>query len=195
MADNPPPKWTTDDLEIAAASSVAAPSPINHGEPMMDIDQDAEQARNSAAEALNDLANAAVVVSASSSGGTLGSSSVASSLVNDPPPRAGHVAISSAEAAAAAKQKRRPAALLTPTRRAAGGKNSHLTPNAAGPSARRSPLVAGDTPVVEGMTQNGAPVSPNVERTGDKGKGGYNSPFTTQPFVSRGESGSETRRC
>lgn len=175
MADNPPPKWTTDDPDLHTP-----------GETTMDIDQDAEQARNSAAQALNDLANAAVVVSSSTSGGTLGSSSVASSLVNDPPRQV--AAMPSAEAAAAAaKQKRRPAALLTPTRRAGGGKNSHLTPNAAGQSARRSPLVAGETYVgeMEGTAQDGGPVSPN-ERTGDKGKGGYNSPFTTQPFVSRG---------
>lgn len=175
MADNPPPKWTTDDPDLHTP-----------GETTMDIDQDAEQARNSAAQALNDLANAAVVVSSSTSGGTLGSSSVASSLVNDPPRQV--AAMPSAEAAAAAaKQKRRPAALLTPTRRAGGGKNSHLTPNAAGQSARRSPLVAGETHdgEREGTAQDGGPVSPN-ERTGDKGKGGYNSPFTTQPFVSRG---------
>lgn len=134
----------------------------------MDVDtEDAE--RNRAAEALSDLAHAAVTISSSSSGNTVGTSS--SSLVNDLP-RANE------------KQKKRPAALLTPTRRPAPpGKSAHLSPG-AGPSSaavRRSPLAAGETPVT-GEMGGSAGLSPNG---GEKGKGAFNSPFTTQPFVSR----------
>lgn len=202
---------------MVAASSAVGSSPVKDfdASEKMDVDEDdAETARNRAAEALNDLASAAVISISSSgaSGTTFGSSSVISLHGNDPSrTNARHVA---ASADSAGQQKRRPAALLTPTRRVVPSKNQHLSPNpsAAGPStSRRSPLATSLDPsatsVSAGVKPEGSmpdqaitpltananvmpsplyPASPNrFDRLGtDKTKGGYNSPFTNQPFVS-----------
>lgn len=226
-ASNPPPTWATqdpddqpsrvsksdakhssadvdDELDVAAASSVVGSSPVKSAHPAdkMDVDEeeDAETARNRAAEALSDLANAAVFaaplpVKAPSN----------TSHPNDPPAHMSAPQITT-PVDVLAKKQRRPAAMLTPTRRAGPSKTQHLSPNpAAGASSysRRSPLGSNldqpngpaeaaplDSSAQEqhlshlSTSANGThsplyAASPNrTER-----KSAYNSPFTNQPFV------------
>ncbi|KAJ9094173.1 hypothetical protein QFC19_008023 [Naganishia cerealis] len=155
-AGNPPPPVVDlqEELDAMAASSAVGSSPVelpytegttNHPSTLTDADRDAEIARNQAAEALNDLANAAVAMSTSATSG-LGTSSVPTgSPVNQPSPIPSPTATTAT--AKTAKQKRRPAALLTPTRQSGPATYQHLTPNlpassAAGSLSYRSPLIA-----------------------------------------------------
>lgn len=228
---NPPPTWATQDpdekpssrasnnqgkhpsadvdeeMDVAAASSVVGSSPVKsvHPSDRMEVDEeeDAETARNRAAEALSDLANAAVFAAPMPTN---------TSIANEPSGRMYAPQIST-PTDVLAKQKRRPAALLTPTRRSGPAKGQHLSPNlsaAGSSSARRSPLAAildHTTPSLsagqpEGSVQdqNAIPLttnanginsplysaSPNRADRGpgaEKGKPAYNSPFTNQPFV------------
>jgi hypothetical protein len=225
---NPPPTWATQDPDeqpmrasnsqnkpssgdvneehdVAAASSVVGSSPVKstHAPEKMDVEEeeDAETARNRAAEALSDLANAAVFAAPLPTN---------TSVVNDTSGRmqAPHLTTS---ADILAKQKRRPAALLTPTRRAGPAKSQHLSPNlsvAGSSSSRRSPLVGnlehstvmsvpglpdGSTsephvaPLIANINGIQTPLFSASPRVPEKAsKIPYNSPFTNQPFVSTG---------
>lgn len=233
-SSNPPPTWATQDpddqpsrvsksvskhssadvdeeLDVVAASSVVGSSPVKSAHPAdkmeVDEEEDAETARNRAAEALSDLANAAVFAAPLP---VKPPSNTANP--NEPPAHMPAPQITT-PADALAKKQRRPAALLTPTRRAGPSRaQQHLSPNpsaGASSSSRRSPLGSNldqpngsaETAPLDSSAQeqhlshlatsaNGThsplyAASPNrTERpVAEKGKSAYNSPFTNQPFV------------
>ncbi|GHJ88286.1 hypothetical protein NliqN6_4688 [Naganishia liquefaciens] len=174
-SSNPPPTWATQDpdeqpvrvrasegdskhssadvdeeLEVAAASSVVGSSPVKPipsatDKMQVDEEEDAETARNRAAEALSDLANAAVFAAPL----PVKAPPVNSSIAHDTPASIQPPHINTPVDTLARKQRRpaaAAAALLTPTRRSGGpSKTQHLSPNppAAGQQASsswRSPL-------------------------------------------------------
>ncbi|KAJ9124231.1 hypothetical protein QFC22_001029 [Naganishia vaughanmartiniae] len=179
----------------------------------LDVDDAAELARNQAAEALNDLANAAVALSSTpiviikDTNPALPIPSAKQQVKPESPIPAAPVTSSSSSkpAATTTKQRRRPAALLTPTRQSGLAYRSPLVPSnntdsSASTTTTTTTITAGSSSaiVMPGVGLGSVKTEDlqarnigNGEKSigsdkpggGPSGRSAFNSPFTNQPFM------------